>query len=242
MFTVGAQPRNRRSHGLADPPSPSGIAEGNYYSEYDPSTNQTSTWILQGGQWQLRMRTPGRGREGVYDPTSNGGVFGSGGARLGGVVTPGGSSGTTGSTGTIGGAVTAKKDAPCPCRWEQVKTVKYLTDEPKPGSVPVMVQTSKWVCDQPSNVETKVLCEETNVALGGGGANKALTPGDSSNLVAAEVQGLFGLGQSLDPNIDYSGTVNVGNKATNTDEGMPWWAWALIGTAVGGGVAYVASN
>jgi hypothetical protein len=162
------------------------------------------------------------------DPPAPIGLPPGGGGSMGGSGTS-----TSGGTTTGGGFVKKKSEAPCPCRWEQVKTVKYLTDEPKPGSVPVMVQTSKWVCDQPSDVETKVLCEETNNALGTNNAT------DTNNTA---ITGLYGLGQSLDPNIDYSGNVSINKATENSTSEIPNWGWGLIGLAIGGGIAYVATN
>lgn len=131
--------------------------------------------------------------------------------------------------------------AACPCRIDTRRTQKYMTDEPVPGSIPVIAEERKWVCEEPADKSVRILCDETNAALAqrSGTAPSGQTSGPTAGLNDRFMSRCGGLSSAVDaggamPPI--SASFGYGATQTTAESKTPWGLIAAIGGAalVGG--------
>lgn len=141
-------------------------------------------------------------------------------------TTTGGTGGQMVNTGPSSG-ITTTNNTGCPCRIDRKRAQKYLVDTPQPGSIPVQVEETGWVCEEPTTRQTRVLCEETNAANSG-------TLNDCTGYIAPRRAYSLAEASSVIPGLDVTGGVNVGPTPAQSE--TPWLliggvaAAAIVGT------------
>lgn len=118
----------------------------------------------------------------------------------------------------------------CPCRYDTRKTQMFLSRQATPNSVPVSVEETGIICEDPGTKQLKIICDETNQSLARNGAALNDCMGASTRYRA--LSGLTSDTLPFDASVSLSTTSPVQSAPASTSEAMPW-KWIAIAAAVG---------